>query len=49
MHAKLLNMWHVATENGLSHYQVHSLYKGHLPFADNLVWSNGVRNSEVPL
>ena len=23
--------------------------KGHLPVADDLVWSHGVRNSEVPL
>ena len=30
-------------------YQVHSLYKGHLPVVDTLVWSCGVRNSEIPL
>ena len=42
---------HVACGNwkGLSHYRVHSLYKGHLPIADNLMRSRGVRNSEVPL
>ena len=34
---------------GSSYYQVHSLYKGHLPIADNLVWSRGVLNSEVPM
>ena len=34
---------------GNTEYQVHSLYKGHLPIADTLAWSCGVRNLEVPL
>ena len=48
MHAKLLNSWHVPTGKGRQ-YRVHSLYKGHLPIADNLVWFRNVHNSEVPL
>ena len=34
---------------GLSHYRVHSLYKGHVPIADKLALSQGVCNSKVPL
>ena len=34
---------------GLSHYRVHSLYKGHLPITDTSARSRGVRNLEVPL
>ena len=32
---------------GSSHYQVHSLYKGHLPIADILAWSRHVQGLKL--
>ena len=47
-HAKFSNTWHSATAKGC--YMIRfTPYKGHLPIADNLAWSGGVRNSKIPL
>ena len=48
MQVKLWNTLHAATGKGY-HITGCTLYEGHLSIADNLTWSRGVHNSEVPL
>ena len=48
MHATLSNAWHGATGKGRLITRC-NLYKGNFPIVDSLVWSCGVRDSEVPV